>query len=91
MVAGNEMVAELGQRSARRRVAAVAGQGDVDLRDCPVGIDVRRDRLLEQRARGGLLAEIGDRAATCGEVTLAALTATTAGIGPPGKTFWTLL
>jgi hypothetical protein len=29
--------------------------------------------------------------ATWGEVTLAALTATTAGMGPPGKTFWTLL
>ena len=56
------MVAELGQRGARLRVAAVPGQGDVDLLDGPVGIDVRRDRLLEQRVRGGLLAKIGDGA-----------------------------
>ena len=42
------------------------GQGDVDLRDRPVGIDVSRHRLLEQRVCGGLLAKIGDGATDLG-------------------------
>ena len=59
------MVAELGQRGARFRVAAIPGQGDVDLLDCPIGTDVRRDRLLEQRVCG-LPAKIGDGATDFG-------------------------